>query len=493
MTAPRRPPSGGQARAERSRQAVIDETVRYVLQEGFAPPSMRQITERAGLTWGAVQYHFGDLNGILMAVVDKGFADLLQTLDDLPAQVAQIRSQDRPAFVVEAVWRAFSSPTSMAALEILIATRAARTASTNAHLTAMTARMTEIGEHLATGITPGQASRLGNLIWSTIRGLVALQLTWPTPLDSTRNREMLVEVIRAYLASAPQPKETHHMPSPQTVEFSGVDGITLVADEWNRGVPDPADRPTILMLHGGGQNRFSWKNTGQVLADDGYHVIAIDTRGHGDSDRAPDADYDVETLTADVMHVLDVIGRPVVIIGASMGGLTGILVADRAGPQKVTKLVLVDVVPRFEKNGSARIRDFMMTNIDGFETLEQAADAVAAYLPHRTRPRSPEGLKKNLRLRDGRWYWHWDPAFMTKPGDDPELRTEGFEQAAADLTIPVLLIRGKLSDVVSPEGVQHFLSQVPGAEFVELSDAGHTAAGDDNDAFSEAVVRFVEG
>jgi pimeloyl-ACP methyl ester carboxylesterase len=279
--------------------------------------------------------------------------------------------------------------------------------------------------------------------------------------------------------------------TPHTVEFLGVDGITLVADEWNRGADAAADRPTILMLHGGGQNRFSWKNTGQILADDGFHVVAIDARGHGDSDRAPGADYAIETLTTDVMHVLDAIGRPVVLIGASMGGLTGILVADRAGPEKVTRLVLVDVVPRFEKSGSARIRDFMFNHIHGFDSLEQAAEAVAAYLPHRTKPRSPEGLKKNLRLRDGRWYWHWDPAFMTKPGDDPRLRTEKFEQAAIGLRIPILLIRGKLSDVVSPEGVRDFLAKVPSAEFVELSDAGHTAAGDDNDAFSAAVVAFV--
>jgi pimeloyl-ACP methyl ester carboxylesterase len=278
---------------------------------------------------------------------------------------------------------------------------------------------------------------------------------------------------------------------PQTVQFSGADGVTLVADEWNRGAAASADRPAILMLHGGGQNRFSWKNTGQILADRSYHVVAIDARGHGDSDRAPDADYAIETLTADIMLVLAAIGRPVVLIGASMGGLTGILAAHRAGPEKVTRLILVDVVPRFEKTGSARIRDFMFSGIDGFESLDQAADAVAAYLPYRTKPRSPEGLKKNLRLRDGRWYWHWDPAFMTKPGDDPELRTEKFEQAAVDLTIPILLIRGKLSDVVSPEGVRHFLAEVPNAEFVELSDAGHTAAGDDNDAFSAAVVSFV--
>ncbi|MFZ0231138.1 MAG: alpha/beta hydrolase [Mycobacterium sp.] len=275
-----------------------------------------------------------------------------------------------------------------------------------------------------------------------------------------------------------------------TVEFSGAQGLTLVADEWNRGADPAVGRPSVLMLHGGGQNRFSWKNTGQVLADEGFHVVALDSRGHGDSDRAPDADYDVETLTDDVMQVLDAIGRPVMLIGASMGGLTGILVADRAGPGRVTRLMLVDVVPRFEKDGSARIRDFMFSGLHGFSSLDEAADAVAAYLPHRTRPRSPEGLKKNLRQRDGRWYWHWDPAFMTKPGDDPQLRTERFEQAAADLRIPVLLIRGKLSDVVSPEGVRHFLDTVPNAELVELSDAGHTAAGDDNDAFSDVVVTF---
>jgi pimeloyl-ACP methyl ester carboxylesterase len=275
------------------------------------------------------------------------------------------------------------------------------------------------------------------------------------------------------------------------VSFRGAEGLTLVGDEWNRGAESAADRPTVLMLHGGGQNRFSWKNTGQILADAGLHVVALDSRGHGDSDRSPEANYSVEMLCADTLEVLDQIGRPVALIGASMGGLTGILVAREAGPRRVTQLVLVDVVPRFEKGGSARIRDFMFKHVHGFDTLEQAADAVAAYLPHRTRPKSHEGLKKNLRHRDGRWYWHWDPAFLTKPSDDPFVRADKLERAAVELTIPILLIRGKLSDVVSSEGVQEFLRMVPGAELVELPDAGHTAAGDDNDAFTEAVVGFV--
>jgi pimeloyl-ACP methyl ester carboxylesterase len=277
---------------------------------------------------------------------------------------------------------------------------------------------------------------------------------------------------------------------PAAVEFRGDASLTLVGDEWNRS-HGPGGQPTIVMLHGGGQNRFSWKSTGQILADRGFHVIALDARGHGDSDRAPNAEYTVDAFARDAAAVLEQIGRPVVLIGASMGGLTGIVAAHRAGSEVVTKLVLVDVVPRFEGVGTHRIRDFMSRHVHGFDNLDQAADAIAEYLPHRRRPRNLDGLTKNLRHRDGRWYWHWDPAFVTSAGDDPFADVERLEQQAIDLQIPILLIRGKLSDVVSPAGVEDFMAKVPGAEFVELSDAGHTAAGDDNDAFSDAVVSFV--
>lgn len=279
------------------------------------------------------------------------------------------------------------------------------------------------------------------------------------------------------------------MTGPDTVTFRGPESLSLVADEWNRGCG--GDRPTILMLHGGGQNRFSWKNTGEVLAAQGFHVLALDARGHGDSDRAPGGQYTVAALAGDVLSVLAQIDRPVVLIGASMGGLTGIEVAHRAGPHRVTKLVLVDVVPRFESEGSYRIRDFMTRHVDGFATLEQAADAIAEYLPYRAGRRNLEGLKKNLRHRDGRWHWHWDPAFVTMAGDDPFVKVDELETMAMNVTIPILLIRGRLSDVVSPEGVADFLAKVPNATFVELTDAGHTAAGDDNDAFTDAVVAFV--
>lgn len=196
MTAPRRPPTGTQARAERTRTAVIDETVRCILDEGFAPPSVRHITDRAGLTWGVVQYHFGDLDGLLMAVVDKGFAELLDALADLsPSGSVAARTQ----FVIDAVWDAFSSPTSRAALEILIATRGLRGGAANTHLAELMSALTSLGRHLGEGLSAPHAGRIGNLIWATLRGLVVAQMVWPEPVDSARDRQALVDVITAYV------------------------------------------------------------------------------------------------------------------------------------------------------------------------------------------------------------------------------------------------------------------------------------------------------
>jgi AcrR family transcriptional regulator len=202
MTAPRRPPTGTQARAERTRSAVIDETVRCILDEGFAPPSVRHITERAGLTWGVVQYHFGDLDGLLMAVVDQGFAELLDTLAELPPRSVREGSvHARTQFVIEAVWNAFSSPTSMAALEILIATRGLRGGAANTHLADLMAALTGLGRQIGKGLSAPHAGRIGNLIWATLRGLVVAQMVWPEPVDSSRDRRALVDVITAYVES----------------------------------------------------------------------------------------------------------------------------------------------------------------------------------------------------------------------------------------------------------------------------------------------------
>ena len=213
---------------------------------------------------------------------------------------------------------------------------------------------------------------------------------------------------------------------PQRIDFIGAGGLRLAAETWGA-----VEAPVVLLLHGG-QHRHSWRDTSAALANAGMHVIALDARGHGDSEWSPTGDYEVLALRDDVLAVLDTLGRPVIIVGASMGGLTGLLVAHAAGPERVRALALIDVVPNYDKAGSSRIRTFMQSGLDGFEQLDDAAEAVAAYLPHRPRPRSVEGLRRNLRQReDSRWYWHWDPAMMTtRPTDDPDERLATLEQAA---------------------------------------------------------------
>src|ERR1700752_2521099 len=194
---PRRPANGSQLRADRTRALVIDETVRCILEEGFAAASAKHITERAGVTWGVVQYHFGDRDGLLMAVVDKGFAELLEALRELPAGAENVR--DRTEFIVNAAWEAFSSPTSMAALEILIATRSMRDTVATQHLAELASAFVKLGKHIGEGLDAKHASAIGNLIWATLRGLVVSALVVPNALDTRRERRALVEMITLYV------------------------------------------------------------------------------------------------------------------------------------------------------------------------------------------------------------------------------------------------------------------------------------------------------
>ena len=140
--APRRPVNGKQLRADRTRTMVIDETVRCVNEEGFGAASAKHITERAGVSWGVIQYHFGDRDQLLMAVVDEGFAGLQRCLADVEVPNGPLRERVRA--VVEAAWPAFSNPTSMAAQEILVATRVGRNRKLNRHLAQLTRASTNL-------------------------------------------------------------------------------------------------------------------------------------------------------------------------------------------------------------------------------------------------------------------------------------------------------------------------------------------------------------
>jgi len=276
--------------------------------------------------------------------------------------------------------------------------------------------------------------------------------------------------------------------SPRTLSFAGADGLTLRADA--RGEPDA---PPVVFLHGGGQTRHAWGGTAAALARDGRLAIALDLRGHGESDWAPgDAPYRLERFAADLRAVIAQLGRPPALVGASLGGLTSLLAVGETEVPIATAAVLVDIAPRIEPEGAKRITSFMVGRPDGYASLEEVADAIADYTQQRSRPRDLESLKKNLRLgENGRWHWHWDPRFMGADGPAEIVDRRRLFAAARRLAFPTLLVRGRESDILSDEGVREFLSHLPNAQYVDVGGAGHMVAGDRNDAFTEAVRGFL--
>ena len=275
---------------------------------------------------------------------------------------------------------------------------------------------------------------------------------------------------------------------PRSVEFDCGD-VTLRGSAW--GSPDA--QPVVL-LHGGGQTRHSWAGTAESLARDGWYAIAVDLRGHGDSDWSPDGEYGLERFSADLRSILRTLRHRAVVVGASLGGMTALMTEGTAPEPLTAAVVLVDIAPRTEPEGVQRIVAFMTGRPEGFASLDDAADAIAAYNPHRPRPTDLSGLAKNLRRGvDGRWRWHWDPRFMSmgstepRPPRDPEV----LERAARALRVPTLLVRGRQSDLLSEEGARAFLALVPHARYADVGGAGHMVAGDRNDMFSSAVLAFL--
>jgi len=274
----------------------------------------------------------------------------------------------------------------------------------------------------------------------------------------------------------------------EAFEFAS-DGLRLIGDRW---VPQ-GSRGIVVLLHGGGQTRHSWGATAERLAGSGWTAITYDARGHGDSDWDPAGDYTLDAFVSDLRVLVATLDARPVLIGASLGGMTS-LVAEGEHNQLAAALVLVDIVVDIDREGSARIRDFLTAHRDGFATLEEVADAIAAYNPVRRRPRNLEGLRKNVRLHDdGRWYWHWDPAFI-QISDEAQRQTdpERLRAAAAGVHVPTLLVRGAKSDVVSDAGIAGMKRLIPTAETVVIEGAGHMVAGDDNDVFVAGVELFLD-
>ncbi|WP_116812452.1 alpha/beta fold hydrolase [Steroidobacter cummioxidans] len=255
---------------------------------------------------------------------------------------------------------------------------------------------------------------------------------------------------------------------------------------------DPGARAVVL-LHGGGQTRHAWGSTARALVAAGFYVVSLDLRGHGDSDWDAQGDYSLDLQVEDLRSVLRQIPGKPAIVGASLGGFLALLTIGETPEPIARQLVLVDVTPMVDPAGEQRIFAFMQGYPHGFASVDEAADAVAAYLPHRPRPASTAGLQRNLRLReDGRYYWHWDPRLFDKLHASPQLQLQRYETAARNVRVPTLLVRGQRSELVTPENVRHFLGLIPSAKYVDVAGAGHMVAGDRNDAFSAAVLSFLE-
>lgn len=278
---------------------------------------------------------------------------------------------------------------------------------------------------------------------------------------------------------------------PRTVKLPGA-GLSLAADLYG----DEADPPVVL-LHGGGQTRHAWGGAAAAFAAAGRFAISIDLRGHGHSDWSPDGVYGMTQFADDVHALASSLGRPPALVGASLGGLASLVAVGEAETPVATALVLVDVAPRVEVDGRKKIQAFMRAGMRGFDTLEDAADSVSAFIPHRPRPSDLSGLQKNLRQRgDGRWYWHWDPRWIGNnegvDGQSGLVHHDRMCAAARRITVPTMLVRGRMSDIVSDESVRELRALVPHAEIVDVADAGHMVAGDKNDVFNAAVIDFVD-
>jgi pimeloyl-ACP methyl ester carboxylesterase len=271
----------------------------------------------------------------------------------------------------------------------------------------------------------------------------------------------------------------------QRATFVARDGVRLVADRGGS-----ADAPAVILLHGGGQTRHSWSRAVDHLLAGGFQVINYDARGHGESDWSPEGAYQLADRAGDLAAVTASLGVPFVFVGASLGGATSIVAIDRG--LRPAGLVLVDIVPEPDPRGIDRIVSFMRGHPDGFATIDEAVAAVAAYNPRRAVAPDGQGLMKNLREgNDGRLRWHWDPRIIADaPSHHHGVVQRATSALAAQPDLPVLLVRGLSSDVVSDAGVEAFRATLPWLELVDVAGAGHMVAGDRNDAFNDAVIGF---
>jgi pimeloyl-ACP methyl ester carboxylesterase len=262
-------------------------------------------------------------------------------------------------------------------------------------------------------------------------------------------------------------------------------GQTFHFTEWGR----PAS-PAVVLLHGVTGHARTWDDEAEALAGR-FRVLALDQRGHGDSDPAPDGDYTVATMAEDLAAFADAqaLGR-FSIVGLSMGGRVAIAFAGHQ-PRRVDGLVVVDIGPDIAPDGRLRVGTLMASTPERFASTEEALAFARAANPRYTDAMLRHRVLHGTRRVDGGLVWKYDRALR-------EAVRAGRWRDPIDLwplwqaiTCPVLLVRGADSDVLAPETAKRMLETNPRARLVEVPGAGHTVPGDQPETFRRLLAEFL--
>jgi pimeloyl-ACP methyl ester carboxylesterase len=250
------------------------------------------------------------------------------------------------------------------------------------------------------------------------------------------------------------------------------------------------ERP-ILFLHGGALTAHTWDLCCLALRDE-FHCMALDQRGHGDSDWAPDADYSIGAQREDVRGFAEAIGLgQFVLVGMSLGAINGLAYAI-AYPETLSALVLIDAGPNVRRSGSSRIRDFVNGGAEP-ESLDAIIDRALAFNPRRDPLVLRRSLMHNLRRQeDGNWVWKYDRRrFQSMGGDQHATERRGLADGLARVTCPTLVVRGAESDVFHDEDAERLAAGLPDGRWVKIPKAGHTVQGDNPKDLVAALRAFL--
>ena len=250
------------------------------------------------------------------------------------------------------------------------------------------------------------------------------------------------------------------------------------------------DRRPILFLHGGGLTAHTWDLMCLEMRKN-YHCLALDQRGHGDSEWSPEMDYSVEAHLRDVEAFVDHLRlNRFILVGMSMGGMNSIAYASRHS-HRLAGLVLVDVGPDVRVDGARRIADFTGTSAE-LDSVDEFVDRAISFNPRRDRSLLRRSLLHNLRqLPNGKWTWKYDRRHRVRDRL-PELiaRINELWQEVPDIACPTLVARGSESDVFLDEDAEKFASALPDGRWVRVEEAGHTVQGDNPRGLVQALREF---